>query len=90
MKRKRFKKETSLALMKGGKEIIDVHQLTHMDVILEDDVRPRVDSSYGRHIYCLRKGFKEKRRFRDKEMTIILGDLTRLYVKAKDDITLVF
>ena len=39
MKRKGFKKETSLARMKGDKQIIDMYHLTHGDVILDDDER---------------------------------------------------
>ena len=35
-------------------------------------------------------GFKEKGRFRDREMGIILTDLSRLHAETKGDVTLVF
>ena len=38
-KRKGFKKETLLTLMKGEKEIIDFGSIVHVYVILDDDER---------------------------------------------------
>ena len=62
MKRNRFKKETSLTLMKGEKEIISVCDLAHMNVILDNDERPGwiFDSSFGRHIYIGQDRFQRK------------------------------
>ena len=92
MKRKGFKKETLLTLMKGEKEIIDVPNIVHMDVILNDDERPRwiIDFSLGRHLLFKGRFQEKKGKFKDRKMVIILGDLTRLYAEAKDNVTLVF
>ena len=62
MKRKSFKKETSLVLVNGEKETIYVHHLSHVDLILDDDERPGwiIDSSSRRNSFCSRGGFKEK------------------------------
>ena len=56
-------------------------------MIMRDLVK---DSGSRRHICYSREGFKEKGRFRDREMTIIFGDLSRIYVTTKSDVTLVF
>ena len=78
--------------MKGERDKIDVCHLAHVDVILDDDERLGwvIDSCSWRQICCSREGFKEKWKLRNKDVDIILGDLNRLYVKAKGDVTLVF
>ena len=85
MKRKGFKKETSLTLMKGEKEIIDLHKIVYMDVILDGYERLGwvIYSGFRRHIYYSREGFKETGKFRDREMVIILRNVTRFYGKQR-------
>ena len=85
MKKKSFKKETSLVLKKNEKEIIDMSHIVNMDAILDDNERPSwvVDYGSSNQICCLREGFKETRWFFGKEMTIVLGDHSRLYTKMR-------
>lgn len=58
---KGFKKETSLTVMKGENETIDLRNIVHMEALLDNDERHGWvdDFGSGRHICCSREGFKE-------------------------------
>ena len=49
-----------------------------------------VDFSVGRQVCSSRQDFKETRRYKDKEIALILRYLSRLYDKDEGDVILVF